>query len=107
MALPLSVFKTLANDVPTVGTEIYTAPTGYNTIILLAQTCNAGASPENVTFSLKRGALEIPVIWDYRIPVNETLPMVQRLVLETGDKLTISGTSTDLKYIISLLESLK
>lgn len=107
MALPLSVFKTLANDVPLVGTEIYTAPTGYNTIVLLAQTCNAGASPANVTFAIKRGSLEIPVIWDYKIPVNETLPMVQRLVLETGDKLVIYGSSTDLKYIISLLESLK
>lgn len=107
MALPLSVFKTLTNEVPTVNTEIYTAPTGYNTIILLAQTCNAGASPESVTFSIKRGSLEIPVIYSYEIPVSETLPMVQRLVLETGDKLVIGGTSTDLKYVISLLESLK
>lgn len=107
MALPLNVFRTIANDVPTSGAEIYTAPTGYSTIVLLAQTCNAGASPENVTFAHKRGSTEIPIVWDYEIPVSETLPMVQRLVLETGDKLVIYGTSTDLKYVISLLETLK
>jgi hypothetical protein len=107
MALPLNVFKTLANDVPLVGTEIYTAPTGYNSIVLLAQTCNAAVSPESVTFAHKRGSSEIPVVWNYEIPVSETLPMVQRLVLETGDKLVIYGTSTDLKYIISILETLK
>lgn len=107
MALPLNVFKTIANDVPLVGTEIYTAPTGYNTIVLLAQTCNAGVSPEKVTFSHKRASLQIPIVWDYEIPVSQTLPMVQRLVLETGDKLIIYGTSNDLKYVISLLETLK
>lgn len=107
MALPLNVFKTLANDVPLAGSEIYTAPTGYTTIVLLAQVCNAGASPESVTFAHKRGSSEVPVVWDYEIPVSETLPMVQRLVLETGDKLVIYGTSTDLKYIVSLLETLK
>lgn len=107
MALALNVFKTLANDVPLVGTEIYTAPTGYNSIVLLAQTCNASVSPESVTFAHKRGSSEIPVVWNYEIPVSETLPMVQRLVLETNDKLVIYGTSTDLKYIISILETLK
>lgn len=107
MALPLNIFKTIADEVPVSNTEVYTVPTGYNTIVLLAQTCNAGISAERVTFAYKRGSSEIPVVWNYEIPESETLPMVQRLVLETGDKLVIYGTSTNLKYIISLLETLK
>jgi hypothetical protein len=108
MSLPLNLFRTIAEDVPPIETEIYEAPIGYNTIVLLAQTCNAGSSLENVTFSYKRGtAASIPVVWNYEIPFSETLVMVQRLVLETGDKLLISGTSTNLKYVISLLETLK
>jgi hypothetical protein len=107
MALPLNVFKTLAASVPLANTEVYTAPTGYTTIVLLAQVCNASISPESVTFSHKRATTETPVVWNYEIPKNETLPMVQRLVLETGDKLVIFGTSTNLKYVISLLETLK
>ena len=107
MALPLNVFKTIANDVPAADTEVYEAPIGYNTIVLLAQACNTAAGPENVTFSHRRGATSVPVVWNYEVPTSETLVMVQRLVLETGDKLVISGTSTDLKYVISLLETLK
>ena len=107
MALPLNVFKTLAANVPLSNTEVYTAPTGYTTIVLLAQTCNAGVTPESVTFAHKRASTETPVVWDYEIPQSQTLPMVQRLVLETGDKLVIYGTSTNLKYVISLLETLK
>jgi hypothetical protein len=107
MALPLNVFKTIADDVPAVDTVIYEAPIGYNTIILLAQTCNTGTGPENITFSYRRGGLSVPVVWNYEIPFSETLVMVQRLVLETGDRLAISGTSTSLKYVISLLETLK
>lgn len=107
MALPLTVFKTISDDVPLADTVIYTAPVGYNTIVLLAQTCNASAAAASVTFEQRRNGVDIPIVYQYEIPESETLPMVQRLVLETNDSLVIHGTSTDLKYIVSLLETLK
>lgn len=108
MALPLNVFKTVAIDVPAVATEIYTAPTSYTTIVLLSQVCNRDGFPQTVTFSHKRNGSSVPLVFDYEIPPNETLVLVPgRLVLETGDSLELYGSNTTLKFIASILETLK
>lgn len=108
MALPLNVFKTVALDVPGSATEIYTAPTGYTAIVLLAQACNTDTIAQTVTFSHKRGGVSTQLVFDYEIPPNETLVLVSgRLVLETGDKLELSGSDTELKFVASILETLK
>lgn len=108
MALPLNVFKTVALDVPGSATEIYTAPTGYTAIVLLAQVCNTDVIAQTVSFYHKRGATSTALVYDYEIPPNETLVLTSgRLVLETGDKLELSGSDTELKFVASVLETLK
>lgn len=108
MALPLNVFKTVALDVPGAATEIYAAPTGYTSIVLLAQVCNTDTIPQTVSFFHKRGATSVALVYDYEIPPSETLVLTSgRLVLETGDKLELSGSDTELKFVASVLETLK
>jgi hypothetical protein len=110
MALPLTVFKTIPVDVPVLATEVYTAPTGYNSIVLTAQAVNTSAIAETFSMTLVRGLVEHPVVFDYTIPVSEVLiasgGTAGKLVLQTGDKLSISGSSTDLKFTLSVLETL-
>jgi hypothetical protein len=110
MALPLTSFQTIALEVPATRTLIYTSPTGYNSIVLLAQTTNTDAADQIFSMYHKRGAVETPVVFDYSIPTTEVLiasGSSGRLVLEQGDSLLIEGSSTNLQFIASILETLK
>jgi hypothetical protein len=110
MALPLSVFKTIPADVPLTGTTVYTSPIGYNTIVLTAQAVNTSGSAQLFSMTLVRGATTQPLVFEYEIPSNEVLiasgGSAGKLVLQTGDSLTIQGTSTDVKFTLSVLETL-
>jgi hypothetical protein len=110
MALPLTVFKTIPLDVPTVAADVYTAPTGYNAIILTAQAVNTDPAAQNFSMRLIRGSTTHPVVFDYRIPTQEVLiasgGTAGKLVLQSGDKLSIVGTTTNLKFTLSVLETL-
>lgn len=110
MALPLTVFKTIPLDVPASATTVYTAPVGYNSIVLTAQVVNTDANSLTFSMSLRRGSTDYPVVYDYSIPANEVLiasgGTAGKLVLQTGDSLRISGAGTNLKFTLSVLETL-
>ena len=108
MALPLNVFKTVTEVASTSAAEIYTAPTGYTGVVLLAQATNIEASSHDVTFSHKRGSTVTELVKELAIPPNDSMSLVSgRLVLEPGDKLVLqASTSTGIKVTVSLLETL-
>jgi hypothetical protein len=110
MALPLTVFKTIPVDVPASSTLVYEAPTGYNAIVLTAQAVNTSGSDQTFSMTLVRNSVGHPVVYDYTIPVSEVLiasgGTAGKLVLQTGDGLEISGSSTSIKFTLSVLETL-
>jgi hypothetical protein len=110
MALPLTVFKTIPIDAPASSTVVYTAPTGYNAIVLTAQAVNTNPSTQVFSMTLVRGVLEQPIVSFYNIPPKEVLiasgGTAGKLVLQTSDSLAISGGSTDVKFTLSVLETL-
>lgn len=111
MALPLTSFKTFPFAVPTSSALAYTAPPGYNAIILTAQVVNTGILNHEFSMNLVRtGVPNQPIINDYPIPPNEVLIAsggnAGKLVLQAGDALWISGNSTNLKFTLSVLETL-
>ncbi len=108
MALPLNVFKTVTEVASTSATEIYTAPTGYSGVVLLAQAANVETSSHDVTLSHKRGNTITELAKSMAIPGNDTMSLLSgRLVLEAGDKLVLqASTSTGIKLTVSLLETL-
>lgn len=112
MALALNVFQTITAVVSTSPTEIYTAPVGYTGVVLLAQVANIGSNSQHITFSHQRSVVGVAVttemLKNYPIPANDTANMLSgKLVLESGDKLVLSGSNgTDLKFIASVLETL-
>lgn len=113
MALPLNIFKTVVKVLTTNPVGIYTAPVGYNGVVLLAQVANTGSTTETVTFSHQRNisgiAVTTEIVKDFPIPANDSASFLDgKLVVETNDILVISGSnSSTLKFTGSILETLK
>lgn len=112
MALALNVFRTVTTVVPITQVGIYTAPVGYTGVVLLAQVANIGNNSADISFSHQRSvagfAVTTEMLKNYPISGNDTANLLAgKLVLESGDKLVISGSNnTDLKFISSILETL-
>lgn len=108
MALPLNVFQTVTAVISISPTEVYTAPTGYTGVVLLAQVVNIGATSQDVTMLHRRSSTDTEMLKQYPISGNDTVNLLSgKLVLESGDKLVISGSNaTNLKLVASILETL-
>ena len=113
MALALNVFKTITQVVTTNPVEIYTSPTGYTGVVLLAQCTNIDSSSHDITFSHKRTNIEgnsvtTRILKNFPISGNDSANLLPgKLVLESGDVLIISGSSSsDLEFVVSILETL-
>ena len=112
MALALNVFQTVTAVVSTSPTIVYSAPVGYTGVVLLAQVANIGATSHDVSLSHQRSVVGIAVttemLKNYPISGNDTSSLLPgKLVLESGDKLVLSGSNgTNLKFVASLLETL-
>ena len=108
MALALNVFQTVTSVVDTTPTEIYTAPVGYTGVILLAQVANIGTTSEDVTLVHRRSSTDTEMLKEFPIAASDTANLLAgKLVLESGDKLVLSGSdNTNLKFIASILETL-
>jgi hypothetical protein len=108
MALPLNVFQTITAVISISPTEVYTAPVGYTGVVLLAQVANIGATSADVTLVHRRSSTDTELLKNYPISATDTANLLSgKLVLESGDKLVLSGSNaTDLKFITSILETL-
>jgi hypothetical protein len=108
MALALNVFQTVTSVVSLTPSEVYTAPVGYTGVVLLAQVANIGATSEDVTFVHRRSSTDTEILKDYPISSKDTANLLAgKLVLESGDKLVLSGSdASNLKFIASILETL-
>ena len=108
MALALNVFQTVTAVVPASPTVVYTAPVGYTGVVLLAQVANIGSTSEDITFVHRRSATDTELLKEYPISANDTSSLLAgKLVLESGDRLVLSGSNaSNLKFISSILETL-
>jgi hypothetical protein len=112
MALALNVFKTVTKVVTTNVVGIYTAPTGYTGVVLLAQAANIGSGTQTVSFSHQRStsgiAVTTEILKNFPVSSSDTANLLAgKLVLESGDVLVLSASSgTDVKFIGSILETL-
>lgn len=106
-AAAVNVFQTITSVVGTSTVGIYTAPIGYTGVVLLAQVTNIGSSTRTVSFGFKRDNVDTEIIKNLAIPSGDTANLLSgKLVVETGDSLTIVGSaSNDLKFLSSILET--
>ena len=112
MALKLNVFQTVTKVAPTSPVGIYTAPTGYTGVVLLAQAANVGSQTRTVSLSHERTtagiAVTTEIVKSLPIEADDTANLLPgKLVLETSDVLVLSASdSTDVKFLGSILETL-
>tara|TARA_B100001996_G_C18638273_1_gene584580 strand:- start:560 stop:901 length:342 start_codon:yes stop_codon:yes gene_type:complete len=112
MALALNVFQTVPYVAPTSAVGIYTAPTGYTGVVLLAQAANVGSQTRTVSLSHERSvsgvAVTTEIVKDLPIEASDTANLLPgKLVLETDDILVLSASnSSDVKFLGSILETL-
>ena len=103
MALSLNVFKTYTADLTTSPTVIYTAPTFYTGIVLMAQVTNTTNTTANVTVTYDSTEL----LKQFDVPGHDAVSAVTgKLVIETGKTLSVSaGVNSALKIVVSVLET--
>lgn len=113
MALALNVFKTITSAPTTEFVGIYTAPVGYTGVVLLSQATNIGTETHNISVNHVRTdrvgvAVTTEILRQFPISVNDSASLANgKLILESGDVLKISSdTNTDVKVILSILETL-
>jgi hypothetical protein len=112
MALALNVFRTITKIASPTFVGIYTAPIGYTGVVLLSQVTNIDTVPHTVSFAHQRTtagvAVTTEILRDFAIPANDSANLLAgKLVLEEKDVLLLSAnTSTGIKYIGSILETL-
>lgn len=106
-AAAVNVFKTITHVVGVNTVGIYTAPVAYTGVMLLAQVTNVGSETQTVSFGHRRSGTDTEIVKNLSIPASDTANLLAgKLVIESGDSLTMIGsTSTDLKYLSSVLET--
>jgi hypothetical protein len=108
MASALNVFKTVTASLTTSSATLYTAPSGYTSVILMAQVSNVTTSTANVTFSHFAGSTTTELLKDFAVPGNDAVSATTgKLVLETGNSIKVSSSANSaLKVTLSVLETL-
>lgn len=111
-AAAVNNFRTITKVVGVSTENIYEAPVGFVGVFLLAQCSNIGNESQNISWYHNRiisgvGTVTTEIVRNFYIPSNDTSNLLPgKLVLEQGDYITISGSSsTDLKFITSILET--
>jgi len=108
MASVLNVFKTVTASLTTSPATLYTAPTGYTAVILMAQISNITSSSAQVTFSHYDGSTTTELLKGFAVPPNDAASATTgKLVVQTGQSIiALSDTASALKVVLSVLETL-
>ena len=104
----LNIFKNVTATLGTSNATLYTAPSGYTSIILMAQVANINTAATNVIFGWNNVTSNTELVYNYSMPPNEAANLLTgKLVLQNGHSIYASaGVADSLKVTFSILESL-
>lgn len=107
MAIAINVFKTVTANVTTVGTEVYTAPSGYTAVVLLAHVSNISNNTITVTSDHVRSGVTTNLLTAAPLPANDAMTLLSgKMILQTGDKLSIRASANAAAQLtLSVLET--
>jgi hypothetical protein len=105
--MALNVFKNVRVNLTSAGANVYTAPSGFSAIILMAQVSNVTGTAASTSMSLIAGAQTTSLVTDFLIPGNDAAGLLTgKLVLEAGQIIRVSASdNSSLQMVISILES--
>lgn len=103
----LNVFKTVAVELTDSDDVIYTAPTGYSAIVLMAQLANITGNTVSASVLHTQGVNDYELIRNFEIPRNDAASAVTgRLIIQQGNSIKASASSnSSIKFTLSILES--
>jgi hypothetical protein len=107
MASTLNVFKTVTANLATSSTSVYSTPSGYASVVLMAQVSNITSGPITTTAYHVRSGVPSALIQGGLIPSNDALNLLTgRLILQSGDSLSVfANASSSGQLILSVLET--
>jgi hypothetical protein len=108
MPAALNNFKTTLANITTTTANVYTPPTGYATVVLMAQVSNTGSGTIQISADVRRSGANTSLINQASIPVNDAISVLTgRLILNYGDVLQFtSSDDTSAQLVLSYLETL-
>ena len=94
-------------NVTTSGNVVYTAPSGYSTVVLLAQVSNTGANVITVSADHVRSGNYTNILTNGELPTNDSMNLLfGKLILQTGDGLSVSASENNsAELLLSVLET--
>ena len=104
----LNKFQTNFANITTTTANIYTPPTGYSTVGLMAQVSNNGNALIQVTANVLRSGNTTSLINGATVPPADAISLLTgRLILNVGDVFQIKSTDdTSGQLTLSYLETL-
>jgi hypothetical protein len=104
----LNKFQTTLANVTTTTANVYTPPTGYATVVLMAQVSNGGNSTIQITANVNRGGNSTSLVNGATCPPADAISLLTgRLILNVGDVFQIKSTdNTSGQLVFSYLETL-
>ena len=105
--MAINVFKNVTANLTTSGATLYTAPTGYTGIVLLAQISNLTGNTVAASMFVQKSGIQTSLATDFDIPGNDAAGMLSgKLVLEAGQQIFASASAnTSAQLTLSILES--
>lgn len=108
MPAALNNFKTTLANITTTTSNVYTPPTGYSTVVLMAQVSNNGTGTIQISSGILRSGNTTSLIKQASVPINDAITVLTgRLILNVGDTLQFtSSDNTSAQLVLSYLETL-
>jgi len=112
MALALNNYVTVGVNAGSSPVGIYTAPSGYNAVVLCAQATNTTGASEDITLQHVREVSGVAVTtyasYQKACASHETIELTTgKLTLVPGDQFKVgTSTSTGLHVLVTVLETL-
>ena len=108
MPAVLNAFKTVTVNVTTAIGNVYTCPSGYCAVVLLAQVSNLTGNTITVSGNIYQLAgNNVALVRDAALPSNDAINLVGgRLILQTGDSFAVGASANSASQLtLSVLET--
>jgi hypothetical protein len=108
MPAALNTFRTVTANVTNTIANVYTCPSGYSAVVLLAQVSNLTGSTILVSGNIYQiGGNNVALVQQAPLPSNDAINLVGgRLILQTGDSFAVGANVTASSQLtLSVLET--
>jgi hypothetical protein len=108
MATVLNAFKTVTVTVTDTIGNVYTCPSGYSAVVLLAQVSNLTGNTITVSGNIYQDAgNNVALVKGASLPANDAINLVGgRLILQTGDSFAVgANVNAASQLTLSVLET--